>query len=78
MGLIVRNPINSLVLDRSAFFVLWVGRLIVMGTSVGIAYATFYIWDEEMKEILVNKYVILILVAIGSLIVAHPFFLVHR
>lgn len=26
---------------------------------------------------IVNKYVILIIIAIGSLIVAHPFFLVH-
>ncbi len=78
MQLVVRNPVNSLVLDKSAFFVLWVGRLIVMGTSVSIGYCLLYIWNEELKEVLVNKYVILIIIAIGSLIVAHPFFLVHR
>ena len=67
-----------MVLDKSAFFVLWVGRMIVMGASVSIGYFLFYVWNEELREVLVNKYVPLIIIAIGSLVVAHPFFLVIR
>ena len=77
-GLIMRNPLNSLVLDKASFFVIWVGRMIVMSTSVSVGYFLFYYWNDDLMVTIVNKYVILVIIGFGSLIVSHPFFLVHR
>jgi len=78
MGLIVRNPLHATVLDNSSTFIIWLCRLIVVGSSIGLSYGVFYLWDEELTQQLNNPFVPIIIIAIGAYIVSQPFFLVHR
>lgn len=78
MGLIVRNPLHATVLDNSSTFIIWLCRLIVVGSSIGLSYGVFYEWDEELTNKLNNPFVPIIIIAIGAYIVSQPFFLVHR
>ena len=78
MGLIVRNPLHATVLDNSSTFIIWLCRLIVVGSSIGLSYGVFYLWDEELTNQLNNPFVPIIVIAVGAYIVSQPFFLVHR
>jgi len=57
---------------------IWLCRLIVVGSSIGLSYGVFYLWDEELTNQLNNPFVPIIVIAVGAYIVSQPFFLVHR
>ena len=42
MGLIIRNPLNAAVLDRSAMTVVTLARLLVVAATCAISYGVFY------------------------------------
>ena len=76
MGLVIRNALQTTVLDGSSFFLINLARLLVVGATIGVSYIVFYVTDIHQQ--LIYPWVPIVVAAVASIVVSYPFFLVHK